>query len=116
MMRLAFVLLVLAAPLAAAQERINKPVKVIIGFAPGGSVDLVARIVAERLSPRIGQPVVVENRPGGFVRVAIDACAARRRMAAPCCSHPARRSSSRRMPTQKCLTTRSAISPLSRAS
>jgi tripartite-type tricarboxylate transporter receptor subunit TctC len=73
MMRLAFLMFLVAAPFAAAQERITKPVKMIIGFAPGGSVDLVARIVAERLSPRIGQPVVVENRPGGFVRVAIEA-------------------------------------------
>ena len=73
MMRLVVLALLLVAPLAAAQERIGKPVRMIIGFAPGGSVDLVARIVAERLAPRIGQPVVVENRPGGFVRVAIDA-------------------------------------------
>jgi tripartite-type tricarboxylate transporter receptor subunit TctC len=48
-------------------------VRLIVGFAAGGSVDLVARLMAERLSPRLGQPVIVENRPGGFVRVAIDA-------------------------------------------
>jgi tripartite-type tricarboxylate transporter receptor subunit TctC len=72
-MRLALLTLMLAAPLAAAQDRIGKPVRIVVGFAAGGSVDLVARMMAERLSPRIGQPVLVENRPGGFVRVAIDA-------------------------------------------
>jgi len=73
MMRLILLAVALAAAPAIAQEKINKPVRLVIGFAPGGSVDLVARLVAERLSPRLGQPVLVENRPGGFVRVAIDA-------------------------------------------
>lgn len=73
MMRLALLAVLLAALSAAAQEKIGKPVRLIVGFAAGGSVDLVARMMAERLSPRLGQPVLVENRPGGFVRVAIDA-------------------------------------------
>lgn len=73
MIRIALLALLLAAPLACAQEKIGKPVRILVGFAAGGSVDLVARLMAERLSPRIGQPVLVENRPGGFVRVAIDA-------------------------------------------
>ncbi|HVJ22759.1 MAG TPA: tripartite tricarboxylate transporter substrate-binding protein, partial [Burkholderiales bacterium] len=73
MMRLALLAVVLAALPAVAQEKIGKPVRLIVGFAAGGSVDLVARMMAERLSPRLGQPVLVENRPGGFVRVAIDA-------------------------------------------
>ena len=73
MMRIALLAFALAAGSALAQEKIGKPVKLVVGFAPGGSVDLVARLIAERLSPRLGQPVVVENKPGGFVRVAIDA-------------------------------------------
>ena len=74
MMRVALLALILAAALpAAGQEKINKPVRLVVGFAAGGSVDLVARMIGERLSPRLGQPVLIENKPGGFVRVAIDA-------------------------------------------
>jgi hypothetical protein len=43
---------------AVAQEKIGKPVRLVVGFAAGGSVDLVARMMAERLSPRLGQPVI----------------------------------------------------------
>ena len=73
MMRFLLLAVALAAAPALAQEKIGKPVRLIVGFAAGGSVDLVARLIAERLSPRLGQPVLVENKPGGFVRVAIDA-------------------------------------------
>ncbi|HEV3008908.1 MAG TPA: tripartite tricarboxylate transporter substrate-binding protein, partial [Burkholderiales bacterium] len=73
MLRLAFLAVAMVTLPAVAQEKIGKPVRLVVGFAAGGSVDLVARMMAERLSPRLGQPVIVENRPGGFVRVAIDA-------------------------------------------
>jgi len=73
MMRFLLLAVALAAAPALAQEKIGKPVRLVVGFAAGGSVDLVARLIAERLSPRLGQPVLVENKPGGFVRVAIDA-------------------------------------------
>ena len=72
-MRFVFLAAALAAAPALAQEKISKPVRLVVGFAAGGSVDLVARMMAERLAPRLGQPVLVENKPGGFVRVAIDA-------------------------------------------
>jgi tripartite-type tricarboxylate transporter receptor subunit TctC len=43
----------------------EKPIKVLIGYAPGGSTDVVARLLAPKLTEKLGQPVVVENKPGG---------------------------------------------------
>ena len=51
------------APLAA-QDFPNRPIKIVVGFAPGGGVDTVARLIGQELSTRLGQPVVIENRPG----------------------------------------------------
>jgi len=42
----------------------NKPIRLVVPYGPGSSPDVAARIISERLSPRLGQPVVVENRPG----------------------------------------------------
>lgn len=48
----------------------DRPVKIVVGLAAGGGTDATARIVATELAKRIGQPVVVENRPGGGTTVA----------------------------------------------
>ena len=49
---------------AAAQPYPNKPIRMVVGYSPGGGNDLIARIVAARLQARLGQPVVVDNKPG----------------------------------------------------
>lgn len=51
----------------------NKPVKLLVGFAPGGATDLLARFYAKKLSEQFGQTFIVENRPGGGGNTAIKA-------------------------------------------
>ncbi len=55
---------ILAVGTVSAQSWPTKPIKYIVPFAPGGSTDILGRIVAEKLSVALGQPVVVENKPG----------------------------------------------------
>ncbi len=64
-----FGLLLLAAVPAAAQQFPTKPIRFIVAFPPGGSVDLHARYVGAKMAENLGQPVVIENRPGGNTHV-----------------------------------------------
>jgi tripartite-type tricarboxylate transporter receptor subunit TctC len=60
---------------AAAQQYPSKPVRFLAGYPPGGGVDNVARALGEKLSQRLGQQIVVENRPGAGGAIANDAVA-----------------------------------------
>ena len=64
---------------ASAQSYPARPIRIIVGFAPGGAVDIIARISAQRLSEAFGRTAVVENRPGASTNIAADLVA----MAAP---------------------------------
>src|SRR6202035_1810567 len=58
---------------ALAQAYPARPVHLLVGFSAGSASDIVARLVAQKLSEQLGQPVVVENRPGGRTNIAAEA-------------------------------------------
>lgn len=64
-----------AAMTVSAQSFPSKPVRVLVPFAPGGTTDLVARVIGTKLSEYLGQPVIVDNRGGGSTMIGTEALA-----------------------------------------
>jgi tripartite-type tricarboxylate transporter receptor subunit TctC len=58
---------------AKAQTYPTRPVRLTVGFAPGGGNDIMARLIGQRLSERLGQQFVIENRPGAGTNIATEA-------------------------------------------
>ena len=69
-MRKLFLLAIAFAAAAGAQDYPSRPVRMVVGFPPGGGTDVVARILAPRMSELLGQPIVIDNRPGATGTVA----------------------------------------------
>jgi tripartite-type tricarboxylate transporter receptor subunit TctC len=69
MRKLIFLFLLTVLQAASAQTYPNRPVKIVIGFTPGGGVDINARLLANRLGDLLGQPVIVENKPGAGTNI-----------------------------------------------
>src|SRR6476660_9321251 len=64
-----FLAMLALVPNAFAQD---KPVRILVGFAPGGTADIVARLLADKLKDSLGQPVIVDNRAGAAGRIALE--------------------------------------------
>jgi len=63
------------APATFSQSYPAKPVRMLVGFAPGGSTDTISRLIAPRLSDRLRQQVIVDNRPGAQGNLAAELAA-----------------------------------------
>ena len=74
-MRILLLVLCIVSCGALAQSWPDRPVRIVVGYPPGGGTDLVARLVQQPLSLRWGQPVVVDNRPGANAMIAAEAVA-----------------------------------------
>jgi len=66
---------VAASGLAMAQDYPNKPVKLVVPYPPGGPTDIVARVVAQKLQEQMGQPFVIDNKPGAGANTGAEAVA-----------------------------------------
>jgi tripartite-type tricarboxylate transporter receptor subunit TctC len=74
-MKIIRALLLIAALPAAAQDYPARPIRIIVGYAAGGGNDLIVRVMAPRMSEALGQPVIVENKPGAQAIIATETVA-----------------------------------------
>lgn len=77
-LRRVLILLALCLPCASLYAQSNypaRPIRIIVPFAPGGSADTLSRLLGQELTKSLGQPVIVDNRPGGASMIGIDAVA-----------------------------------------
>ena len=61
----------------------DQPIKILVGFPPGGSTDTVARMLADKMSLMLKQPIIVDNKPGAGGRIAAEALKTSAPMATP---------------------------------
>src|SRR3954468_19035392 len=73
--RCLLMILAILVPLQAGAQYPVRAIKFIVPFPPGGGVDIVARALGEKLSPRLGQPIVIDNKPGAGMTIGTDAAA-----------------------------------------
>jgi tripartite-type tricarboxylate transporter receptor subunit TctC len=66
----------------------NRPIRLIVPFPPGGAADILARLIGGKVSEQVGQPVIVENRPGAGGTLGADAAANPARTAIRSCTTP----------------------------
>ena len=74
-LNLAFGAAICYVPVAYSAEYPTKPIRLILGFAPGGQADILGRILGRKFNEILGQPVLIENRPGGGGAIAAELAA-----------------------------------------
>lgn len=79
--------LALSATAALAADYPERPVRLIVPFAPGGGTDIISRHISQRMGEVLGVQILVENRAGGAANIGTELAAARRLTATRCSSH-----------------------------